>query len=700
MQLKTVLPFLNWFPMSAQTVRADLIAGLTVTLVLVPQSMAYALLAGLPVVYGLYAALLPVIIGSLFGNFKLLHTGPVVMLSLMSLAAVAPLAAVGSEHFIELSIMLALMVGVLRLGMGLFKLGGMMNLVSHPVIVGFTSAAALIIGLSQLRFVLDMPNPATGSFAGDLWGLFMRLDNAHLGAVAFGIGTALLIWALQRFVPRFPAVMTAVLIGTAVSAGIGFERKQSVAPEAIMDVAAQAQLKEFSSLHAQVRQLPAAMADRTADLRQAQASGASGSELARIEADIDVMQIQIQALRRQSSDLRMDIHGAPLVQAQTSSGVVFFRSGQVPAGVTASPEIWRFQSLKDGKVTIAAGGAVIGKIPEGLPAFKAPSLHWDLMWVLLPAAFVMALIGFMEATAVSKGVAAKTRERIDTSKELVGQGLASIAGSFFQSYVVSGSFSRTAVAARSGAQTGLYAVISVLGVVATLLFLTQYLYHLPQAVLGVIVMMAVFSLFRIKPLLHAWNVQRGDAAAGLVTFVATLALAPQIANGILLGIALSVVIFLLRTMKPRVEVVGIKADGTVGGVETHALEPVGENFVAMRFDRSLIFLNVAAFEDRVLEVLARYPQVKGILVIGSGINEIDASGEDKVRELALRLRESNVELMFSSLKAPIEKVFQRSGLSDLLGHDNLFVSKKTALDAARHRFDLAPKIGTIIERGA
>lgn len=700
MQLKTVLPFLNWFPMSAQTVRADLIAGLTVTLVLVPQSMAYALLAGLPVVYGLYAALLPVIIGSLFGNFKLLHTGPVAMLSLMSAAAIVPFAVAGSEHFIELSIMLALMVGVLRLAMGVFKLGGLVSLVSHPVIVGFTNAAALIIGLSQLRFVLDMPSPATGSFAGDLWSLFMQLENAHLGALAFGIGAALLILALQRFAPRFPAVMTAVVIGTAVSASVGFEHNETVEPVAILDTAIQEQIRELAGIRKNIKQGMEGIADRNVELSKARSAGATVSELARLQADVDVMRVGIEALRKQSGQLNLAIHGTPLARADTPQGAVFYRAGQAPAGVTASPEIWRFQNVKDGKVTVAAGGAVIGKIPEGLPAFKAPSLHWDLIWALFPAAFVMALIGFMEATAITKALATKTRERIDTSKELVGQGLANIAGSFFQSYAVAGSFSRSAVGARAGARTGLFAVISVLGVVATLLFLTQYLYHLPQAVLAAIVMMAVFGLIRIKPLIHAWSVQRSDAIAGLVTFVATLALAPQIANGILLGIALSVVIFLLRTMKPRVEVMGIKADGTVGGVKTHGLEPVGENFVAMRFDRSLNFLNVAAFEDGVLEVLARYPRVKGILVIGSGINEMDASGEDKVRELTLRLRESSVELMFSSLKAPIEKTFQRSGLSELLGHDNLFVSKAAALSAARHRFDLPPKVDMmIIERG-
>ena len=699
-KLRAFLPFLNWFPMSGQTLRADAIAGFTVTLVLIPQSMAYAMLAGLPVVYGLYAALLPVVIGSLFGNFKLLHTGPVAMLSLMSAAAIAPLALVGSELFVELSIMLALMIGVLRLAMGAFKLGAIVNLVSHPVIVGFTGAAALIIGLSQLRFVLNMPSPATGSFAGDLWGLLARLENAHGEAVAFGIGTALLIWALQRFAPRFPAVMAAVVIGTAVSAGMGFERSQKVEPGAIMDAATQAQIKELADIRKEHKQRTSDMADRNVELRKAETAGATGSELARIQADVDVMRVQVDALRKQGGELNMAIHGTSLVKADTSRGAVFYREGQVPPGVTASPEIWRFQNLKDGKATVAAGGAVIGKIPAGLPAFKAPSLHWDLIWALFPAAFVMALIGFMEATAISRALATKTRERIDTSKELVGQGLANIAGSFFQSYAVAGSFSRSAVGARAGARTGLFAVISVLGVVATLLFLTQYLYHLPQAVLAAIVMMAVFGLIRVKPLIHAWNVQRSDAIAGLVTFVATLALAPRIENGILLGIALSVVIFLLRTMKPRVEVVGIKADGTVGGVKTHGLEPVGENFVAVRFDRSLNFLNVAAFEDSVLEVLTRYPQVKGILVIGSGINEMDASGEDKVRELTLRLRESSVELMFSSLKAPIEKTFRRSGLSELLGHDNLFVSKAAALSAARHRFDLPPKIDMmIIERG-
>jgi MFS superfamily sulfate permease-like transporter len=378
------------------------------------------------------------------------------------------------------------------------------------------------------------------------------------------------------------------------------------------------------------------------------------------------------------------------VPVEGTDGTTFYRSDRLPAGATPSEGEWRFQSLKDGKVTLAAGGAVVGKIPEGLPAFQAPTLDWSIMLALLPAAFVMALIGFMEATAVSKALAAKSHERIDTNKELVGQGLANIVGAFFQSYAVSGSFSRSAVAARAGARTGLYAVVSALIVVVVLLFLTPHLYHLPQAVLATIVMMAVFGLIRVTPLIHAWKVQRSDAIAGLATFAATLAFAPDIANGILIGMALTAALFLLRTMKPRTAVLGRKPDGTMGGIDTSDLEPLGRHFVAMRFDRSLNYLNVAAFEDTVLEVLARYPEARGILVIGSGINEIDASGEDKLRELAQRLRQQGVDLMFSSLKTQVAEVFDRSGLMQRIGQENVFPSKEMAVQEARRRYDLVP----------
>jgi MFS superfamily sulfate permease-like transporter len=369
--------------------------------------------------------------------------------------------------------------------------------------------------------------------------------------------------------------------------------------------------------------------------------------------------------------------------------MTFFAYDGVPDGLTSDGKMWRFDAVKDGQVTLSAGGNVVGEIPQGLPSLQVPTVQWEYVLALLPAAIVMALIGFMEATSISKAIATKTGERVDTNKELVGQGLANIAGSFFSSYTVSGSFSRSAVAARLGAKTGLFAIISALAVVLVLLFFTQYLYHLPQAVLAVIVMMAVFSLIRIKPLIQAWRVDRVGAVIGITTFVATLVMAPAIANGILLGIVLTVLHFLIRTMKPRADIVARKPDGTIGGIVANRLQPLSEYYVPVRFDGSLTFINVAYFEDIILEANADFPKAKTILVIGSGINDIDASGEEKIREVSARLRKVGVKLVFSGLKHQVRSILEQSGVVAELGQDAFYSDKETALRDLRQTYDEA-----------
>jgi MFS superfamily sulfate permease-like transporter len=302
--LLALFPFLRWFPMSAATLRADVVAGITVALVLVPQSMAYALLAGLPVVYGLYAALLPVAVGALFGNFNLLHTGPVVMLSLMSAAAIAPFAIAGSDDFIALSIMLALMVGVLRLLMGAFKLGGIVNLVSHPVLIGFTNAAALIIGLSQLRFIMDMPNPGTGSFAGDVAALLSRADQAYWPAIAFAAGAGLTMWLLSRWLPRVPAVLLAVVFGTALSAAIGYERVATPTLDRIGDTEVRGMIDTFASTNSEIKRLSTEVTARRTALREAEAAGAPATALAALRSEVQVLEVRVDFLKEENNARR------------------------------------------------------------------------------------------------------------------------------------------------------------------------------------------------------------------------------------------------------------------------------------------------------------------------------------------------------------------------------------------------------------
>jgi len=678
--LTRLLPFLAWFPMTRASLRADLLAGITVALILVPQSMAYAQLAGLPVVYGLYAGFLPVIVAALWGSLRQLHTGPTAMLSLMSAAALLPYAAAGSEACIALSVMLALMVGILRLALGLFRLGVLVNFLSHPVIIGFTNAAALIIGLSQLNKLINVPMPRSDWFLADLWVVLQQLGSTHWPTLLFGLGAFGLIWLLQKRLPRLPGVLIAIVVTTLASYAIGFERTSKVGVEAIQDDGVRALVVRLDQAAVALKRNSEATARLQADLARAEEAGANFDALLDLKTGIARNQAAAAALGEQMMKLRIQLHQIDFTRHTGPNGEPqFVVAGEMPESEPLGMGHWRFGGVAGGEVKFTGGGEVVGAIPAGVPGFAVPHVDWALVLPLLPAALVMALLGFMEAPSISKAISAKTGQRIDTNRELVGQGLANIVGSFFHAYVVSGSFSRSAVAAREGARTGLFAIVSALGVLAVMLFLTPLLYHLPQAVLAAVIMLAVFGLVRVAPLVHAWKVNRPDAVIGIATFVATLAMAPALANGILLGVGLTVALYLYRNMRPRAEILGRHPDGVLGGIDTHKLSAISERYVVLRFDGSLNFVNVAYFEDVVLRALERFPQAQAVLVIGSGINDLDVSGEEKLRALAEQLRERNVTLYFSSLKRQVMQAFERSGLSRVIPADHIFKTKEVAL---------------------
>ncbi|NBC12205.1 MAG: STAS domain-containing protein [Gammaproteobacteria bacterium] len=688
--LTTLFPFLRWLPLSGDKLRSDLIAGITVALVLVPQSMAYAQLAGLPVVYGLYASFMPVIVASLWGSLPQLHTGPVAMLSLMSAAAVLPLAALGSEDFIVLSVMLALMVGVLRLVLGLLRMGILVNFLSSPVIVGFTNAAALIIGLSQLSKLLNVPFPRTDNFVLDLWNVVAQLPETHIPTLLFAIATFGIIIGARRYIPKVPGVLAAVVLTTLVSWAIGFERNATVPVAAIQDQEARELVESYAATVRAIDSLGNTTSRLNQEIRtlKAEDDPERFAERALLEADLRVLSRELDQRKRANNERQVALHNLHFEHAVTADGHdVFYPRGEVPAAVEADGHTWRVSQVAGEEVRMMGGGAVVGAIPAGLPSFQVPELRMDFFWTLLPSALVMALIGFMEATSISKAIAAQTKERVDTSKELVGQGLANIVGSFFSSYTVSGSFSRSAVAAKNGAKTGMFAIFSAVGVMLVLLFLTPLLYHLPQAVLAVIVMMAVFGLINVRALLRAWQIERQEAVVGLLTFVATLAMAPQLANGILLGAGLAIVLFMVRTMKPRTDILGLDADGRLAGVSMNDVAPIGQHYIVVRFDGSLNFVNASRFEDVLLEARAENPQARAVLVDGSSINDVDVTGEERLRDVIETFRDNGVEIYFSSLKAQVYETLRRGKMFHLLDETHFIRTKDRALKFMDETFD-------------
>jgi SulP family sulfate permease len=555
--LKRLLPFLAWLPsVNRHTLRLDIFAGITVALVAIPQSLAYAQLAGLPPYYGLYAALIPTVVGALFGSSAQLATGPVALTSLLTAASIAPLAASGSEQYVQYAVAVALLSGLFQVGFGVLRLGVLMNLLSHPVLMGFVNAAAILIGLSQLASLLGLPAPATGHVITDAWQTLTSMDGSHVPSLAFSACAIGILLAFRRFAPRWPGVLITVAALTAAS-----------------------YLADYAG----------------------------------------------------------------------------------------------------------RGGRIVGDIPHGLPGFGLPIAPWDTWIELLPAAFAIAVISFMEAMSSAKIAAVKTASRWNENQELIGQGLAKIAAAFSQTMPVSGSFSRSALNLASNAATAMSSLISALCVLLALLFLTPLLRHLPVPVLAAIIVMALWSLINLRALRNAWRASPDDAIAAALTFGATITFAPQIQNGIFTGILASLALFVYRRMWPRLTVVEPDSAELARELPQWAPQQLHSVVGLVRFDASLVFVNVSYFEDAVLSLEQRYPRLRYVIVSAQAINSLDASGVETLSTLIDGLGKRGITLIVSGVKPQVQAVLERTGLLERIGESNLFASDVAAYAALGER---------------
>ncbi len=444
--LTKFLPFLRWFPMKGDVLRADFMAGITVALVLIPQSMAYAQLAGLPAYYGLYAAFLPVAVAALWGSSNQLGTGPVAVVSLLTASSLAVLAAPGSDQFIALAIMLALLVGIIQLLLGVFKLGVIVNFLSHPVIVGFTNAAAIIIALSQVSKLFGVPMGRSEHFINDIVGVVKLIGDTHLPTLAMGVMAIAIMWSIKKFAPKLPGVLIAVVVSTVLSLSIGFERNASGAPEQIADPELLAVVQQSMAAAQRVDDLNTQVADKSAALKTAQKSAGEASiGTVKTEAELALLRIDLRDAEAAFTKEKAGLRHLQVVRSTDASGatLAIYPVGKAPQGVKLDETRYRLRKLNADGFKLVGGGEVVGAIPEGLPSFKLPSFSLDAFGSLLSAALVISLVGFMEAISIAKAIAAKTKQRIDPNQELIGQGLANIVGSFTQAFPVSGSFSRS-----------------------------------------------------------------------------------------------------------------------------------------------------------------------------------------------------------------------------------------------------------------
>jgi SulP family sulfate permease len=519
------------------TLANDLVAALIVTVMLIPQSLAYAMLAGLPPEVGLYASVAPLVLYAVLGTSRVLAVGPVAVVSLMTAAAIGEQAALGVHSYWAIAITLAFISGAMLLLMGFLRLGFLANFLSHPVISGFISASGLLIAASQLKALMGVQ--AEGHNFVELVGaLVAQIPNIHALTLALGVAaTAFLFWVRKGLKP----------------------------------------------------------------LLQGWGLGATAADM---------------------------IAKAGPVAAIVVTAVATWALG------------WNAQGLK-----------IVGTVPQGLPPLTLPL--WDLaLWkdLALPA-LLISVVGFVESVSVGQTLAAKRRQRIEPDQELVALGASNVSAALTGGFPVTGGFARSVVNFDAGAQTPAAGVFTAVGLLLASLLLTPALYYLPQATLSATIIVAVLSLVDLGILRRTWAYSRTDFVAVLSTLLATLAAGVEL--GLVVGVGVSLALFLYRTSRPHIAEVGL-VPGTehFRNVLRHAVQ-TSPQLVTLRMDESLYFANARALEDRVNDAVAEHPELVHLVLQCSGINDIDASALESLEAIEKRLRDAGIALHLSEVKGPV-----------------------------------------------
>ena len=552
--MQRILPFLGWLPNYKKTdFPKDVVAGLTVGIVLIPQAMAYAMIAGLPPVYGLYASLFPVLTYAFLGTSRQVGMGPVAMDSLLVAAGLGALAISGLENYIAMAIVLGFLVGVVQLVLGLFRMGFLVNFLSKPVISGFTSGAALIIIFSQLKHLLGADIDKSSQFHQLVINAFQKLGDTNGYDLTIGLIGILIIVLLKKWDKRIPAILLVVLLGT----------------------------------------------------------------LAVYFLDLEQYGVQI-----------------------------------------------------------------VGTVPKGLPSFQVPNITSKNVLDIWPIALTLALVGYLETISIGKAIEEKNNtDYIDSNQELIALGGSNIVGAFFQSYISTASFSRSAINNDSGARTNLAGIISVLLVVLTLLFLTPLFYYLPNAALASIIMVSVLGLIDIGYPKRLWIHRKDELVVLLITFLATLFIG--ITEGILVGVLLSLLLMVFRTSKPHFAVLGnIRNSDYYKNIRRFKNEAVlRDDLLIVRFDAQLYFGNSNYFKKQLMKYVAQKGSaLKAVILNAEAINYIDATGANTLIKVIDELHRRGLQFYIAGAIGPTRDIIYRSGIIDVLKTECLFVRIKEAVD--------------------
>lgn len=533
--------WLEWKRYSSSTFLADILAGLTVAIVLVPQGMAYALLAGLPPVYGLYAGLVPMIIYPLFSSSQTLSVGPVALMSILLLGSLTPLAEPGSADYIQWVFLVAFLSGILQVIFGVLRWGVLSNFLSRPVMSGFVSAAGVIIAISQIKYLFTLDVPRSSSVVQMLYDDYQAISTCNyysfaMGATAFGI-----LYILKKWKSKFPRYLLVVVLGC----------------------------------------------------------------------------------------LAMYVF---------------------------SLDQWNIPT--------------VGSVGRALPHFQADFLNIHHVIQALPIALVISVVCFVGSYSTAETLESR-QGAISANKELIGLGMAKLAGSFFMSMPATGSFTRSAINVDAGARTSMASIFCALFVLLTLIFLSPAFVYLPEPVLGGIVLASVTGLIKWQDALELWRIDRSDFWVFVFTFLVTLGLG--IVSGIVAGVAISLLFMIRRNAQPHFAELG-RLPNTISyrNVRRYPQAQTDPDHLILRYDQDLFFGNAQHFLRTLLLRMEERKTNKLVLHLG-GVHNIDSTGARSLKQLIELCEERNIDLVFTNLSGKTRDLFRQLGLAELIRPENIHI---------------------------
>lgn len=423
--LVVLFPFLTWLPkVTRETLTRDALAGVTNAAVVLPQAIAFADIAGLPPQYGLYSAIVIPVVAALYGSSWHLVSGPTTAISIVVFATLSPLFLPYSPGYVAAAISITLLAGAVQLALGLARLGHLMNFVSHSVLIGFTSGAAVLILVHQVEVLLDSDvNLWSGGVAAAMSSSWNSLTHANPHVIAVAAVTLVTAALVKRVAPGLPNYLIAMVVGSL-----------------------------------------------SAHLMDARANGV----------------------------------------------------------------------------------AFVHPIASPLPTLSLPDLSIGAVHALSQGAVAIALIGLLEAVAISRALAARSGQRINTNQEIIGQGLSNLVGSMFSSYAGSGSFTRSGLNLEAGAKSPLSAVFSSIFLILIVAALISLIGHLPIPVIAGLIILIAWRLIDLRQIRRILTSSASEALILCFTTASVLLINLELA--IFGGIILSLCVFLRRTMQTDVPI--------------------------------------------------------------------------------------------------------------------------------------------------